>query len=144
MKVYHKQVNLFLGETQLQFNYSYNNYTTYENLLEYVCLLFPDYKFCPCYHFSNSNNFINNDVCLAETNDINNNLKISNINNDYKCHCSKEIKDYFKKNKMTIIELYEKENENLKKQNEELNKKINDLQFINLNKEKELENIIEN
>ena len=125
---------MLLGETQLQFNYSYNNYTTYENLLEYVCLLFPNYNFCPCFHFSNSNNnLINNETFLTQTNDINNKLIISNKNNDKKCYCPNEIKNYFKMNKMKIIELYEKEKKNLNQIGNNMN---------NINTIHNLENIV--
>ena len=122
MKIYHKQFNLFYNEKRLQFNYSFNIYTTYQDLLEYVIKLFPNYTFCPCFKFTNMNNeIINNEILLSQSNDIYNDFKIKNVNKDNKCICS-DNKTFYNKSKKEIIEYFSKKDKDKK---EEIEKKDN-------------------
>ena len=120
MKIFHKQFNLFYKEKKLQFNYSFNVDTTFQELLEYVIKLFPNFNFCPCFNFSNMNDEkINNDNLLYNSKDIYNDFKISNFNPDSKCLCS-DIKNFYYKSKKKIIEYFL----SLKKKLEDSQKKI--------------------
>jgi hypothetical protein len=58
MQLYNKEIDLKLGKKRVKFNYSYNNHTKYQDLLEYVYSLFPNFNLCPCYIFANQNNYI--------------------------------------------------------------------------------------
>ena len=101
--MYNKQVNLIVGKNKILFNYSYNDNTKFGDLLEYVSFLFPNLNLCQCFCFANNFNYINNDMKLNESNDINEALHLENANNDSKCHCSPEIKNILKMSKMEFI-----------------------------------------
>ena len=89
------------------FSFSFNNnYTSFEDLLEYVSELYPQYKICNCFKFSFSNNgqltpIKNEDKISSYLPSIFNNLVINNHNK--KCFCSPLLKELFQKSKKDII-----------------------------------------
>ena len=129
MEFYNKEVNISFGKNQVKFTYYYNNYTKYQDLLEYVYSLFPDFNLCPCYMFANQYDYINSDTRINETDDINKALYIQNLYQDYKCHCNnKLIKNAYRKTKREIIELFTNQNNNNVNVNDYI-KKIKDLEM---------------
>ena len=138
MEIYSKQINIVIGNNKHKINYSYNNYTTYQDLLEYVYSLFPNYNLCPCFIFANKfNYYINSSTLLRETNDINNDLRI--MNNSYlnKCACNNDDIKLYKKTKREIIEEFKKIKDYEKKINYlEIQTKINGESIAKLEGEK--------
>ena len=148
----------FNNKEQLNFAYSYNNYTKYQDLLEYISFLYPEYNICPCFCFSNNSYYLNNDALIISNNDINGFLKLSN---DFGCNCSDNLKKFYRKRKVHIIDTFEEDfkkfanNNNFKKNNfnnnnfdeikfkkanDELQKQIKEENQNLKNKNKELEN----
>ena len=113
MQTYDKEVDVRFGKMSVKFNYSYNNDTKYQDLLEYVYSLFHNFNLCPCYIFANQYDYINSDTRINETDDINKILNIQNLYQDYKCHCNNDnIKNAYRKTKREIIELFTNQNNN--------------------------------
>ena len=137
MKIYQKEIDIRFGKQRFKISYTYNNQTKYQDLLEYIFTLFPDIDLCPCYIFSNENDYINPDTLINESHDINKTLVISNMYSDSKCHCdNKNIKKMLRKRKREIID----EKEDQQKIISELRKEINEKEkFINeLQKQKNI------
>jgi len=130
--MYNREVKLSFGKNNLQIVYSFNENTKYADLFEYVSYLFPNLNLCPCFCFANNFNYINNDMKLVQTNDINGPLHFENINYDSKCHCSPKIKELLKMTKMQIIYLLLNNNSNTNNNQilENYKKEINDLKAI--------------
>ena len=128
--MFNTEVKLAFGNKKLQFNYSFNENTKFGDLFEYVSYLYPNFNLCGCFCFANNFNYINNDMKLIETNDINGPLHIENISYDSKCHCSPQIKNLFKMSKMEIINILNNTSNN----NQEL---VKLQEIINNLKEKE-------
>ena len=113
MKIYNKEVDVRFGQNRIKFNYCYNNHTKYQDLLEQIYSLFPDFNLCPCYLFANQNDYINSDTLIYETDYINKTLNIKNLNQDFKCHCKNDnIKNMYRKTKREIIEQFTNNNLN--------------------------------
>ena len=141
----------FNNKEQLNFAYSYNNYTKYQDLLEYISFLYPEYNICPCFCFSNNSYYLNNDALIISNNDINGFLKLSN---DFGCKCSNNLKKFYRQRKVDIINAFEEDfkkmyimnnNRNFGNQNNNFNN-VNQLQNENnilKNKISALENKIE-
>ena len=104
------KINLNNNE-QLKFVYSYNKFTKYQDLLEYISFLYPEYNICPCFCFSNNSYYLNNDTLIISNNDINGFLKLSN---DFGCKCSEIKKKFYRKRKVYIIDNFEEEFKKLK------------------------------
>ena len=130
--MYNREVKLAFGKNKVQIFYSFNENTKYADLFEYVSYLFPNFNLCPCFCFANNFNYINNDMKLVQSNDINEPLHFENINYDSKCHCSPKIKELLKMSKMQIIYLLLNNNSNTNNNQilENYKKKINDLTAI--------------
>ena len=141
----------FNNKEQLNFAYSYNNFTKYKDLLEYISFLYPEYNICPCFCFSNNSYYLNNDALIISNNDINGFLKLSN---DFGCNCSDNLKKFYRQRKVDIINAFEEDfkkmyimnnNRNFGNQNNNFNN-VNQLQNENnilKNKISALENKIE-
>ena len=156
--MYNKEIKIVFGNKKIHFNYSYNDHTKFSDLFEYVSLLYPNFNLCQCFCFGNKFYYINNDMKLIDTNDLNEELQIKNINYDSKCHCSPKIKEYLKMSKMEIILKILNNDINVDKSSILLNrndeskkdgdnarfsaKKIEQLINNNLNNNKEIENLI--
>ena len=144
------KINLNNNE-QLKFVYSYNKFTKYQDLLEYISFLYPEYNICPCFCFSNNSYYLNNDALIISNNDINGFLKLSN---DFGCKCSNNLKKFYRQRKVDIINAFEEDfkkmyimnnNRNFGNQNNNFNN-VNQLQNENnilKNKISALENKIE-
>ena len=135
--MFNTEVKLAFGNKKLHFNYSFNENTKYGDLFEYVSFLYPNFNLCGCFCFANNFNYINNDMKLIETNDINGPLHIENLSYDSKCHCSPQIKNLFQMSKMEIIKILNNTSNN----NQELEKSK---EIINNLKEKEKSQIMIN
>ena len=147
---YNLKIN-FNNKEQLNFAYSYNNFTKYKDLLEYISFLYPEYNLCPCFCFSNNSYYLNNDALIISNNDINGFLKLSN---DFGCKCSNNLKKFYRQRKVDIINAFEEDfkkmyimnnNRNFGNQNNNFNN-VNQLQNENnilKNKISALENKIE-
>ena len=152
MPICNKHIKIQYKQKTLEFNYSYNDYTKYQDLLEHVYSLYPNMNLCSCYIFANKNNYINSDTLLKESGAINEILYIKKMNNI--CQCDKNITNLYTKTKREIIELLynnvnvnnkiEVNNQNqtieyLKKKNDSLKEQLNNLQNNNdkITKEKE-------
>ena len=156
--MYNKEIKIVFGNKKIHFNYTYNDNTKFSDLFEYVSLLYPNFNLCQCFCFGNKFYYINNDMKLIDTNDLNEELQIKNINYDSKCHCSPQIKEYLKMSKMEIILKILNNDINVDKSSILLNrndeskkygdnsrfsaKKIEQLINNNLNNNKEIENLI--
>ena len=116
MKIFHKQFNLFYKDKKLQYSYSFNVNESFQDLLEYVIELFPNFNFCPCFYFTNMNDEkINNQTLLYNSKDIYSDFKIVNPNPDNKCYCSADIKNLYNKSKKEIIDHFSKKIEDIQK-----------------------------
>ena len=116
MPVNNVSLKIFLNNNKevLNFVYSYNNYTKYKDLLEYISFLYPEYNICPCFCFSNNSYYLNNDSLIISNNDINGFLRLSN---DFGCNCSENKKKLYRKGKTYIIDTFEEGFKNLEKKN---------------------------
>ena len=124
-----KQIKINIENAEnISFNYTFNQNSTFEDLLECTASNFPESNICPCFKFQFPNK-------NQKQTDINKDLKISDIiskcnqfnlvNNfsDKKCHCSSLFKNNFKSSKIEILkrfdnyinEVLEKEKNNVKK-----------------------------
>ena len=124
-----KQIKINIENTEnISFNYTFNQNSTFEDLLECTASNFPESNICPCFKFQFPNK-------NQKQTDINKDLKISDIiskcnqfnlvNNfsDKKCHCSSLFKNNFKSSKIEILKRFdnyindvlEKEKNNVKK-----------------------------
>ena len=124
-----------LGSQTINFNYSYNEKTTFIDLLEFVSSLLIGYDICHCCSFEQSKKSFNNTDIIATSIKNSTTIKL-NIFRYKQCNCSQLIKAYNKKSKYAILEKLEKyqndlnklnaNNRELKKQKEEEIKKINE------------------
>ena len=126
---YTKQLKINIeNDKDISFNYTFNQNSTFEDLLECTASNFPESNICPCFKFQFPNK-------NQKQTDINKDLKISDIiskcnqfnlvNNfsDKKCHCSSLFKNNFKSSKIEILKRFdnyindvlEKEKNNVKK-----------------------------
>jgi len=124
-----KQIKINIENAEnISFNYTFNQNSTFEDLLECTASNFPESNICPCFKFQFPNK-------NQKQTDINKDLKISDIiskcnqfnlvNNfsDKKCHCSSLFKNNFKSSKIEILKRFdnyindvlEKEKNNVKK-----------------------------
>ena len=129
MNFYENKIEIILENFgKIKFNYAYNKYTTFQDLLEFVALLCPRNNICPCFRFkykgyegyreiSNTKTIFSFDKKLRE-------LYLFNSRRG-DCFCEESTKDYLKKSKINIIN--------------ELNKKIEYLSRKLQNNEKEID-----
>ena len=154
-----KQIKINIENAEnISFNYTFNQNSTFEDLLECTASNFPESNICPCFKFQFPNK-------NQKQTDINKDLKISDIiskcnqfnlvNNfsDKKCHCSSLFKNNFKSSKIEILkrfdnyinEVLEKEKNNVKKnidsfeiEKSKLKQEITDLKEKNASLEENL------
>ena len=113
----------------LNYNFNYD-YTTFEDLLEYVSFLFPNYNFCHCFKFFyyNGNQWLpieNEDKISSVI--FNNSLNLTLSHGDNLCTCNPLLKESFKKTKKQIIFENLDTIKKLEKIIDNLNHKINNL-----------------
>ena len=135
MNLHNKAIDLIIGKKKFKINYAYNNYTKYQDLLEYVFSLFPDLKLCPCCIFANRYEFINSDTLIIDNDDIDRTLSIEHLYQGT-CQCNNEnIKKMYRKSKREIIEQFtNNKNNNMN----EYVQKINDLEMKDKQKDKSI------
>jgi len=94
--------------------YSYNNNTTFQDLIEYFSSLFPSLEICPCYDFSIESNHKKNKI--KKNSLIKNNMKSFNklFLNKNNINCTHLYNNYLKSSKESIYLFFQNE----KKQNE--------------------------
>ena len=94
--------------------YSYNNNTTFQDLIEYFSSLFPSLEICPCYDFSIESNHKKNKI--KKNSLIKNNVKSFNklFLNKSNINCTHLYNNYLKSSKESIYWFFQNE----KKQNE--------------------------
>ena len=110
------------------FYFSFDENTTFEQLLEFVLYIFPQKNLCNCFKFQYKHDKSNKANPLYD--DIDMNLKVKEFvseknykfkpihiyivkNNSYKeCTCNSLIKDYYKKSKKELIKCFKKKLEN--------------------------------
>ena len=135
-----KYLTINLTGNHYNFYYSYNQNSTFDDLLESFSYNYPNLKICPCYKiiyiiYNNKgiyNNYINNQnayVNMKEKvyNYMSSNVQFQLIKKNNKCTCDQLIKYFFLKPKLEIIE-YIKEVENeLQQQVEILKQQVSQL-----------------
>ena len=149
------EVKIYLKSKSYKFYYSYNNKSTFLDLLEYFSYLFPELEICQCFEFEviirNSYdipfaNFgktkkfntikIENDFLIKKYSEYLSSLDLIDKREKNSCiHCSK---NYLKYPKSEIISLFQEEIDKLKSNNKNLNKEKDEKEkeIKNLNKEK--------
>ena len=112
---------------KINFYYSFNENTTFIDLIEYISSLYPEYNFCPCYSILQEKTFKNDDIIA---NKINNNYNKKDYYNNYynydnyhndddrdilylniyckKCFCSEIVRNNHKLSKYIILDEYRK------------------------------------
>ena len=91
----------------IEFYYSYNNKSTFGDLIEFIAYYFPEKNICPCYKMKGR--YENKDPMIMDENwafdSCVNKYSDYVLSNPYKvCKCSNSMKDYFRKPKKQIIE----------------------------------------
>ena len=138
------EVTIFIKSKSYRFYYSYNNNSSFLDLLEYFSYLFPELELCQCYGFQvyirNNNDYRFSNYKNNNTINIENNSYIKRYSEYLSClvliekrkNCNHYNKNYLKYPKTEIISLFEEEIDKLKSNNDYQTKKIK-----NLNKEKD-------
>ena len=106
------------NQSNYTFQFSYNSdTTTFQDLLEYVSLNYPQYNICPCFkvqYYDNSSNYydlnMNEKLYQWRNNNSYSQYKLINKNSDKKCVCSETKKKDFIKTKLDLINSIEKIN----------------------------------
>ena len=113
--------------------YSFNNNTTFEDLLEYIIYLFPDKKICHCFYFSYYYKY--KDYYIDDLNskklDYKKYLDYLYLSKDKK-HCNCAHFEYLKSKKEIIDKYYKCYSSN---QSLQLNNKINEYKINNLERQ---------
>jgi len=105
---YYRQININTQKDSFNVYFSYNENTTFGDLLEFIAYNYPERNICQCFKFkyyntSNSNYY---DLSINEKvyNYINNNGYTQyQILLSKRCKCDKKYIDLFKKSKIQII-----------------------------------------
>ena len=116
--------------------YSYNEKTTFQDLLEYIAFLFPPMKICECfsfYTFQNNNNYDSNynklhipkSYLIFKYSEVLNELILEKKNKN----CDHLGINYLNNSKEEIYSLFKKENDNLNKKVKENDKTIDNLRY---------------
>ena len=122
---------------EIDFYYSFNENTTFIDLIEYISSLYPKYNFCPCYSIKQEKTFNNNDIIV---NKINNNFNKNNYFYNYndqdllylniyynQCNCSEIVRNKYKLSKYKILGEIDK----LKKDKEIIEMAVNNPEILN-------------
>ena len=147
------EVTIFIKSKSYRFYYSYNNNSSFLDLLEYFSYLFPELELCQCYGFQvyirNNNDYRFSNYKNNNTINIENNSYIKRYSEYLSClvliekrkNCNHYNKNYLKYPKTKIISLFEEEIDNLKSNNDYQTKKIKNLNKEKDEKEKEIKNL---
>ena len=126
-------IQLYIEKKKIDFLYSFNNNTTFGDLLEFISYNYKDYDICRCFEFKIKNIIINKNQKLIEFaksdsykfnyyHNYYNYYYLSNLNLEKgKCNCDSDLKSYFKDSKQNNL----KNLENLRSENRNLKVMIN-------------------
>ena len=152
MEIYKAPILLQIEDrAKLQFDYCCNGNTTFQELLEYLAILYPNLNICSCYTFKKDNSVfdINLNETLFNCYSSEEKINITLYRNKKDCSCDELYKKYLKQPKKNIIrelnDKIEKLMKRLEKNESEIkflkDKKIDDEnQILSLKKEKEAQN----
>jgi len=126
---YTKQIKINIENAEnIGFNYTFNQNSTFEDLLEFTANNYPESNICPCFKFqfptkNQKQSDINKDLKINEIISKCTQFNLVNNYSDKKCHCSSLFRDNFKRSKIEILrrfdeyinDVLEKEKSNLKK-----------------------------
>ena len=147
------EVTIYIKSKSYRFYYSYNNKSSFLDLLEYFSYLFPELELCQCYGFQvyirNNNDYRFSNYKNYNTINIENESYIKRYSEYLSClvliekrkNCNHYNKNYLKYPKTKIISLFEEEIDNLKSNNDYQTKKIKNLNKEKDEKEKEIKNL---
>ena len=91
----------------IEFYYSYNNKSTFGDLIEFIAYYFPEKNICPCYKMKGryeNKDPMNMDEVWAFASCVNKYSNFVLYNPNKECKCDNNMKDYFRKPKKQIIE----------------------------------------
>lgn len=135
MNYFNSEVNIYIPNNgKINIYYSYNQNSTFQDLLEYLAYIFPELDICNCFIFrfrndKNNNFYFNNDFEIDNQYKIlkySNYLKNLNLYKNKK-YCSCKFKQYFKYSKSSIISFLGNSNDKLEKEVQNLqNEKTTD------------------
>ncbi len=140
------------NKKEINFYYSFNENTTFIDLIEYISSLYPEYNFCPCCSIEQEKSFKNDDKIVNKINNnynkkdyyknyYNNYSNYHNYHNDddrdilylniycNKCFCNEIVRNNHKLSKYIILDEYRK----LLNNDYEKTKKIQSLENDNQN-----------
>ncbi len=144
MTIYNTMISIQnLGSQKINFNYSYNEKTTFRDLLEFVSSLLIGYGICHCCSFEQSKKSFNNTDIIATSIKKFTTIKL-NIFRNNPCNCSPLDKRYSKLSKYAILEKYQYDLDNilqLIKIKEEQIKKINEDKKLKEKENKKIDEI---
>ena len=141
--IYNCKIKVIFGKNYLQtIFYSFNENTTFDDLLEYIAYLIKDENICHCFIFSYYYNYKSYEINdfnakIINYKDILDNLYLSKISKKFICNCGDANSQYLKCSKKRIFEYYNQSinnNEN-KIKNLENQKKDDDIKFKKLKEE---------
>ena len=147
------EVTIYIKSKSYRFYYSYNNKSSFLDLLEYFSYLFPELELCQCYGFQayirDDNDYLFRNYKNYNTINIENESYIKRYSEYLSClvliekrkNCNHYNKNYLKYPKTKIISLFEEEIDNLKSNNDYQTKKIKNLNKEKDEKEKEIKNL---
>ena len=100
--IYDAQIQVYIQNYKsIAFYYSFNNESTFEDLLEFTSYLVPAANICHCFKFKSYYNYnlfeLKNDYKILMYQDYLNNLTLSPDNNNRRCQCEDQYLKYSKK-----------------------------------------------
>ena len=148
------------NKENFSFHYSFNQYTTFNDLLEFTAYNYPEVDICPCFRFKIRNeDEISNDSKVIEYIVKYSAFQLVDKDPERKCIHNTVYKDYLKKSKLEIFQKYikkkendisdyqnektkiEKENEKLKEEKKSLENEIESYKSKNKTLQEEMEKI---
>ena len=118
------------NKENFSFHYAFNQFTTFNDLLEFIAYNYPEVDLCPCFRFKiNNENEISNDTKVIDYIVKYSAFQLIDNDPERKCVYNTLYKDYLKKSKLEIFQKYiQKEKTEIEKEIEKLNEKIKSLE----------------
>ena len=105
-----KPFNILFKDKKYSFSYSFNDNTTFLDLIESFAFNYPDLEICPCYGIQRYDNKVSYEDVDTKTkikdnisNFLCNQYKIVLKSNNNKCNCNDTFQRYYRKSKIEII-----------------------------------------
>ena len=105
-----KPFNILFNDKKYSFSYSFNDNTTFLDLIETFAFNYPDLEICPCYGIQRYDNKVSYEDVDTKTkikdnisNFLYNQYKIVLKSNNNKCNCNDTFQRYYRKSKIEII-----------------------------------------